>query len=127
RTRALAPAAEGEWANGDKEGEDGKARRETIGYLQNVGPRSLLPLPRLPMSAPTVNPPRAAQRGTAPETPSAANATNQPLPRMGLLNGSTGNRRVPPPVNEPVRSYAPGSPERAALKDRLTSMASERI
>ena len=46
---------------------------------------------------------------------------------MGLLTGFNGNRRVPPPVNEPVRSYAPGSPERAALKDRLKSMASERI
>jgi 1-pyrroline-5-carboxylate dehydrogenase len=31
------------------------------------------------------------------------------------------------PVNEPVRSYAPGSPERAALKARLASMAAEQI
>ena len=38
-----------------------------------------------------------------------------------------GNRRVPPPVNEPVRSYAPGSPERAELKARLQSMSGERI
>jgi 1-pyrroline-5-carboxylate dehydrogenase len=38
-----------------------------------------------------------------------------------------GNRRVPAPVNEPVKSYAPGSPERAELKARLKSMASERI
>jgi len=38
-----------------------------------------------------------------------------------------GNRRVPPPVNEPVKSYAPGSPERAELKARLKSMAAERI
>ena len=30
-------------------------------------------------------------------------------------------------MNEPVRSYAPGSPERSALKDRLARMASERI
>ena len=36
-------------------------------------------------------------------------------------------RRVPVAVNEPVRSYAPGSPERAELKGRLTSMAAERI
>ena len=42
------------------------------------------------------------------------------------LAGFNGNRRVPPPVNEPVKSYAPGSPERAALKDRLRSMANER-
>ena len=41
--------------------------------------------------------------------------------------GFNGNRRVPLPVNEPVRSYAPGSPERAALKDRLASMSGERI
>ena len=46
---------------------------------------------------------------------------------MGLLTGFNGNRRVPVPANEPVRSYAPGSPERAALKARLESMASERI
>jgi 1-pyrroline-5-carboxylate dehydrogenase len=38
-----------------------------------------------------------------------------------------GHRRVPPPVNEPVRSYAPGSPERASLKARLSAMAGERI
>ena len=38
-----------------------------------------------------------------------------------------GNRRVPPPVNEPVRSYAPGSPERAELKARLKAMAGERV
>jgi 1-pyrroline-5-carboxylate dehydrogenase len=36
-------------------------------------------------------------------------------------------RRVPTPVNEPIKSYAPGSPERAELKSRLKSMASERI
>jgi len=38
-----------------------------------------------------------------------------------------GNRRVPPPVNEPVRSYAPGSPERAELKARLGAMSGERV
>jgi 1-pyrroline-5-carboxylate dehydrogenase len=36
-------------------------------------------------------------------------------------------RRVPAPVNEPVRSYAPGAPERASLKARLDSMAKERV
>jgi 1-pyrroline-5-carboxylate dehydrogenase len=34
---------------------------------------------------------------------------------------------VPAAVNEPVRSYAPGSPERADLESRLASMAQERI
>ena len=38
-----------------------------------------------------------------------------------------GHRRVPPPVNDPIRSYAPGSPERASLKARLSSMAAEKI
>ncbi len=36
-----------------------------------------------------------------------------------------GRRSVPHPVNEPVKSYAPGSPERAELKERLHAMASE--
>jgi len=36
-------------------------------------------------------------------------------------------RRVPPPVNEPIRSYAPGTPERASLKARLASMAGEQV
>src|SRR4051794_24871362 len=46
--------------------------------------------------------------------------------RARVVSGFNGNRRVPPPVNEPVKSYAPGSPERAALKERLRSMAAER-
>ncbi|MGE0359357.1 MAG: L-glutamate gamma-semialdehyde dehydrogenase [Vicinamibacterales bacterium] len=39
----------------------------------------------------------------------------------------SGIRKVVPPVNEPIRSYAPGTPERAAVKARLASMASERV
>ena len=35
--------------------------------------------------------------------------------------------RPPAAVNEPVRSYAPGSPERAELQERLAQMAGERI
>jgi 1-pyrroline-5-carboxylate dehydrogenase len=35
--------------------------------------------------------------------------------------------RIPTPVNEPVRDYAPGSPERASLQLRLEQMKSERI
>jgi 1-pyrroline-5-carboxylate dehydrogenase len=38
-----------------------------------------------------------------------------------------GVRRVPQPVNDPNRSYAPGSPERADLKARLEAMAAERL
>ena len=38
-----------------------------------------------------------------------------------------GTRHVPPPVNEPIKSYAPGTPEKAELKARLKQMAGERI
>ena len=43
------------------------------------------------------------------------------------LAGFSGTRQVPLPVNEPVKSYAAGSPEKAALKARLASMAKERV
>jgi 1-pyrroline-5-carboxylate dehydrogenase len=35
--------------------------------------------------------------------------------------------RVPEPFNEPVRSYAPGSPEREELRVRLTEMESQQL
>jgi 1-pyrroline-5-carboxylate dehydrogenase len=38
-----------------------------------------------------------------------------------------GVRRVPAPINDPNRTYAPGSPEKAELKARLKSMAGEKI
>ncbi|MCA9490865.1 MAG: aldehyde dehydrogenase family protein, partial [Myxococcales bacterium] len=38
---------------------------------------------------------------------------------------SAGTYRVPPPVNEPVRAYAPGSAERASLQKALDVAASE--
>src|SRR5712691_3820752 len=38
-----------------------------------------------------------------------------------------GHARVPPPTNEPFRTYASGSPERGALKARLAAMAGEKI
>jgi 1-pyrroline-5-carboxylate dehydrogenase len=43
------------------------------------------------------------------------------------MSAFNGNSRVPLPVNEPVKTYAPGTPERAELKTRLAAMASERI
>ncbi len=39
----------------------------------------------------------------------------------------SGHFQTPPPVNEPVREYAPGSPERASLKAKLVEMASTEI
>ena len=46
---------------------------------------------------------------------------------MAPISAFNGRRRVPTPINEPVRSYAPGSPERASLKAKLAAMAGERI
>ena len=45
-----------------------------------------------------------------------------------ILNAAfAGVRRVPEPINDPNRSYAPNTPERAELKARLQAMAAERI
>ena len=41
--------------------------------------------------------------------------------------GFNGIRRVPLAANEPVRAYAPGSPEKASLKTRLDQMARDRV
>ena len=32
---------------------------------------------------------------------------------------------VPPPINDPIKSYAPGSPEKAPLKAMIKQMLSE--
>jgi 1-pyrroline-5-carboxylate dehydrogenase len=63
---------------------------------------------------------RPSEAGAPAPAPSGASA-------VGLQSSFTGVRRVPTPVNEPVKSYAPGSPERTELKARLESMANERI
>jgi 1-pyrroline-5-carboxylate dehydrogenase len=76
------------------------------------------------MSAPTK--PRAA--GSAPIAHSAsANGAAADAGLPGQYSGFAGVRRVPAPVNEPIRSYAPGSPERADLKARLKRMSGERV
>jgi 1-pyrroline-5-carboxylate dehydrogenase len=41
--------------------------------------------------------------------------------------GSPGIFRPPPALNEPVKAYLPGSPERAELRARLDAMAAERV
>jgi 1-pyrroline-5-carboxylate dehydrogenase len=82
------------------------------------------------MSAPVANPPRTSPHGSGADAATqggAATAQPQPVPAMGGVTGFSGNRRVPPPVNEPVRGYAPGAAEKAALKARLREMAGERV
>lgn len=39
----------------------------------------------------------------------------------------SGNPRAPLAVNEPIKAYAPGSPERAELKAALTRVGSEQV
>jgi 1-pyrroline-5-carboxylate dehydrogenase len=66
----------------------------------------------------------------APAAPAekGSTATAPPPKESIVLNAAfAGVRRVPDPVNEPTRAYAPGSPERAELKARLASMAAEKI
>jgi 1-pyrroline-5-carboxylate dehydrogenase len=48
-------------------------------------------------------------------------------PGVTLNAAFAGVRRVPEPVNEPINTYAPGTPMRAELKARLKSMATEKI
>ncbi len=64
-----------------------------------------------------------------PPAPSPA-ATSAPAPSPASPPPPAafgGVRRVPQPVNDPNRSYAPGSPERAELKARLKTMAAETL
>src|SRR3954469_6622336 len=71
----------------------------------------------------------AATDRSAPARGAAAShqADEAIAPTSAPLAGFSGTRRVPPPVNEPVKSYAPGSPEKQALKARLASMSNERV
>jgi 1-pyrroline-5-carboxylate dehydrogenase len=51
----------------------------------------------------------------------------QPHVEVSTESAFAGVRRVPHPINDPNRTYAPGSPERAELKARLKSMAAEKV
>ena len=75
------------------------------------------------MAAPVTTDRSAPARAAA----ESLKATEAIAPPRAPLAGFAGTRRVPSPVNEPVRGYAPGSPEKAALKARLASMAKERV
>jgi 1-pyrroline-5-carboxylate dehydrogenase len=63
---------------------------------------------------------------TAPNAP-ASTVSETSAPGVTLNAAFAGVRRVPEPINEANRTYAPGTPERAELKARLASMAAERI
>jgi 1-pyrroline-5-carboxylate dehydrogenase len=79
------------------------------------------------MSAPVARPPKStAAKAREHEAPVPA-TPSQPTVAGGGMVAFAGIRRVPQPVNEPVRAYAPGSPEKRELKARLQQMTSERI
>jgi 1-pyrroline-5-carboxylate dehydrogenase len=44
-----------------------------------------------------------------------------------MIDVLSAHRRVPPPQNDPNRSYAPGSAERAELKARLSAMSADTL
>ena len=58
------------------------------------------------------------------DAPKPAPAAADPTTSLAAFAGV---RRVPPPVNDPNKTYAPGSPERAELKARLAAMAGETL
>src|SRR4051812_48938950 len=66
----------------------------------------------------------------APTSPAEKHSSSMAPPSgRGVTFGAAfaGVRRVPEPINEPMHSYAPGTPQRAELKARLKSMAAEKI
>ncbi|HMC56261.1 MAG TPA: aldehyde dehydrogenase family protein, partial [Gemmatimonadaceae bacterium] len=67
--------------------------------------------------------PSSSKLRAAADSPQARIDTSRPT----QLSAFTGIRRVPTPMNEPVKSYAPGAPEKKELKARLKSMAGERV
>ena len=78
------------------------------------------------MAASTLRPaPAPVAKTTEPDESAAFAPPASEQPQS--VAGFNGNRRVPAPHNEPVKSYAPGSSERAELKARLKTMADERI
>ncbi|CAN5803457.1 L-glutamate gamma-semialdehyde dehydrogenase [soil metagenome] len=61
----------------------------------------------------------------APQATTSSSSNPNDAPTLTAAFASV--RRVPPPVNDPNKTYAPGSPEKVELKARLKSMAAEKI
>ena len=64
---------------------------------------------------------------TAPTSADRSLSTSETRGPLRTHAAFAGVRRVPQPVNDANRSYAPGSPERTELKARLEAMAAEKI
>jgi 1-pyrroline-5-carboxylate dehydrogenase len=65
----------------------------------------------------------STETATTPTVVNASESKTSPAP----IAAFAGIRRVPQAVNDPNKTYAPGSPERADLKARLKTMATERL
>src|SRR3954453_494668 len=76
---------------------------------------------------PTRSKPKAESTQPTSKDPSPNAAEKVSGQEQRTVSGFNGNRRVPQPVNEVVKSYAPGSAERTELKARLQSMSNERV
>jgi 1-pyrroline-5-carboxylate dehydrogenase len=80
--------------------------------------------------------PNSKRPGAASARPAAKPRVSAPVPATSsvdlpsssgaILSAVNGVRRVPAAVNEPIKSYVPGSPERTELKARIDRMAAER-
>src|SRR4029079_3718965 len=81
-------------------------------HLRNSG-MSASPPPPAAASAVETDVSRPSPGGkSADRDERPARESSEEVRQVRTLAGFNGNRRVPPPVNEPVKSYAPGSPER---------------
>ncbi|MEP7066290.1 MAG: L-glutamate gamma-semialdehyde dehydrogenase [Gemmatimonadota bacterium] len=80
-----------------------------------------------PAAPPAPTAPFAPAASTTPAASDIDRRAGGAVGASGSIVGFNGRRRTPPPVNEPIRSYAPGTPERAELKARLESMSAEQV
>ncbi|MFQ5890250.1 MAG: L-glutamate gamma-semialdehyde dehydrogenase [Gemmatimonadota bacterium] len=83
------------------------------------------------MSSKTVTPPGPAPTPTSEARPARAPARGGEggavAGREGTIAPRAAHLRPPPPANEPVLGYVPGSPERAEIRTTLQGMSAEEI
>src|SRR5581483_6672897 len=72
-------------------------------------------------------PARARRSPTRPPRSADRSAPREHCRRRLTAVSAPGIFRPPPVANEPVRAYAPGSPERGALRERVEQMRRDRL
>ena len=68
---------------------------------------------------------KSVNNGSSPGPPSRGSAPATPADTIRRMSNAI--FPIAAPVNEPVRSYAPGSAEKKSLKQRLDAMLAEEI